>query len=238
MSQVLGRGEHQPWATKWPVSSLGAMLIAAVVGIGIFTYCNIERWTPLQQWYWVQYLNTKSFPSARGDYKLLTTVDAHGKQLMAVDADLVPGPMQGWPPFPFALTPKARQRGAVTLKVDTVHYTSAQMNQMLLERIYEGQTPDDLIRPAWVGALLVLVLGLILAIARDRVRRRNQEEGRRLKGPQMVTVREFNEWSGTDGISFLTTESRQLLSIPRSLESSHLMIMGDTGAGKSVLQRR
>jgi type IV secretory pathway VirB4 component len=54
----------------------------------------------------------------------------------------------------------------------------------------------------------------------------------------MVTVREFNEWSGTDGISFLTTESRQLLSIPRSLESSHIMIMGDTGAGKSVLQRR
>jgi hypothetical protein len=30
MNQVLGRGEHQPWATKWPVSTLGAMLIAAV----------------------------------------------------------------------------------------------------------------------------------------------------------------------------------------------------------------
>jgi hypothetical protein len=103
------------------------------------------------------------------------------------------------------------------------------MNQMLLERIYEGQTPDDLIRPAWVGALLVLVLGLILAIAQNRARRRNQEEGRRLKGPQMVTVREFNEWSGTDGISFLTTESRQLLSIPRSLESSHIMIMVSLG---------
>jgi hypothetical protein len=61
-SQVLDRGEHQPWATKWPVSSLGAMPIAAVVGIGIFTYCNIEMWTPLQQWYWVQYLNSKTFP--------------------------------------------------------------------------------------------------------------------------------------------------------------------------------
>jgi len=31
------------------VSSLGAMLVAAVVGIGIFTYCDIEMWTPLQQ---------------------------------------------------------------------------------------------------------------------------------------------------------------------------------------------
>jgi|ERR1700683_1806086 hypothetical protein len=49
MSQVLGRGADQPWAAKWPVSSLGAMLIAAVVGIGIFTYCNTEMGTPLQQ---------------------------------------------------------------------------------------------------------------------------------------------------------------------------------------------
>jgi hypothetical protein len=96
---------------------------------------NVQIWTPLQQWYWVQYLNTKSFPTARGDYKLLTTVDAHGKQLTAVDADVVPGPMQGWPPFPFALTPKARQRGAITLKVDTVHITSAQMNDAFGERI-------------------------------------------------------------------------------------------------------
>ena len=54
----------------------------------------------------------------------------------------------------------------------------------------------------------------------------------------MVTVKEFNRRSGGDGISFLTTEGRESLSIPRSLESSHMMMMGDTGAGKSVLQRR
>jgi type IV secretory pathway TraG/TraD family ATPase VirD4 len=54
----------------------------------------------------------------------------------------------------------------------------------------------------------------------------------------MVTVQEFNRRSGGDGIGFLTTEGRESLSIPRSLESSHMMMMGDTGAGKSVLQRR
>jgi len=196
MSQVFGRGESRPWATKWPVSSLGAFLLAVVAGIGIFTYRNVEKWTPLQQWYWTEYLTTKSFPKARGDYQLLAKVDAHGKQLMAVDADVVPGPMQGWPPFPFALTAKARQAGAVALKVDTVHYGSAQMHQMLSEWIYEGQSPDDLIRPAWFGALGIFVLGLVLAIPRDRARVRMLEHGRRLKGPQMVTVKEFNQWSG------------------------------------------
>jgi hypothetical protein len=146
--------------------------------------------------------------------------------------------LQGWPPFPFALTPKARQAGAVALKVDTVHYPSAQMNQMLSQWIYEGQTPDDLIRPAWFGALGVFVLGLVMAIPRDRARARMMAQGRRLKGPQMVTVKEFNQWSGANGISFATTKRKRTLSIPRSLESSHVMLMGDTGAGKSILQRR
>jgi len=108
---------------------------------------------------------------------------------------------------------------------------------MLAEWIYEGQTPDDLIRPAWVGALGIFVLGLVMAIPRDRARVRMLEHGRRLKGPQMVTVKEFNQWSAANGIGFATTKRKQTLSIPRSLESSHVMMMGDTGAGKSILQR-
>jgi type IV secretory pathway TraG/TraD family ATPase VirD4 len=215
-----------------------ALVLAFVTGIGIFTYRNVEVWTPLQQWYWIQYLNTKNFPSPRGDYQVLSKLDRQGEHSIATDADVMTAPLQGWPPFPFALTAKARQAGAVALKVETVHYTSAQMNQMLAEWIYADQSPDDLIRPAWVGALGAFALALVLAMLRNRTRRRIEEPGRRLKGPEMVTVKEFNLWSGADGISFLTTEGRESLSIPRSLESSHMMMMGDTGAGKSVLQRR
>jgi hypothetical protein len=213
-----------------------AFLLAFVVGIGIFTYQNVEVWTPLQQWYWVQYSSTKNFPSPSGTYQVLSKLDRQGQHSMATDADVMPAPLQVWPSF--ALTAKARQAGAVALKVDTVHYTSAQMNRMLAELIYAGQTPGDLIWPAWAGALGIFVLGLVLPIPRKRRRRQIEEEGCRLKGPEMVTVKEFNRSSGADGINFLTAESRQSLSIPRSLESSHIMIMGDTGAGKSVLQRR
>jgi Type IV secretion-system coupling protein DNA-binding domain len=220
------------------MSTLVALLLALVAGIGIFTYRDVEVWTPLQQWYWTQYLSTKNFPVPSGNYQVLSKLDRQGQHSMAADADVMPAPLQGWPPFPFALTAKARQAGAVALKVDTVHYTSAQMNRMLAEWIYAGQSPDDLIRPAWVGALGIFVLGLVLAIPRNRARRQIEEQGRRLKGPEMVTVKEFNHWSGADGISFLTTKGKESLSIPRSLESSHIMMMGDTGAGKSVLQRR
>jgi len=220
------------------VSTVWALLLAGVVGIGIFTYLNVEVWTPLQRWYWIQYLNTKNFPSPRGDYQVLSKLDQQGQRRMAIDADVMPSPPHGRQFIPFDLTQQARQAGAIQLVVDNVHYSSVQMNQILAGKIFGGQSTDDLLRPAWVGALGVFVVGLVLTIPRNRARRNIQEQGRRLKGPEMVTVKEFNRWSGADGVSFLTTKSRESLSIPRALESSHMMMMGDTGAGKSVLQRR
>ena len=218
------------------LSTVVALVLAFVAGIGIFTYENVEVWTPLQQWYWVQYSMTKNFPNPSGSYQVLSKLDRQGQHSMATDTDVTPAPSEVWPSF--ALTAKARRAGAVALKVDTVRYTSAQMNRILAESIYAGHSPGDLIWPAWAGALGVFVLGLVLPIPRNRRRRQIEEEGCRLKGPEMVTVKEFNRRSGADGISFLTTQGRESLSIPRSLESSHVMMMGDTGAGKSVLQRR
>jgi hypothetical protein len=212
------------------------VLIAGVLGFGIFVY-EYWAWTPLQRWYWYEYLATQTFPSARGNYWLISKSDRNGHHSLAGDPDLVPD-LSGQHGIPFELSQQARQRGAVQLFLDSVPYSNAQMKQILAGQIFAGQSPDDLIRPAWVGALGFLVLGLVFAIPRDRARRGKKDKERRLKGPEMVTVGEFNRQSGADGISFLTTESKQSLSIPRSLESSHMMMMGDTGAGKSVLQRR
>ena len=79
---------------------------------------------------------------------------------------------------------------------------------------YDNQSPDDLIRPAWIGALGIFVLGLVLAIPLDRRGCTCWNMGRRLKGPQMVTVKEFNPWSGGNGIGFVTNTRKQMLSIP------------------------
>jgi hypothetical protein len=228
MSQQLGRGESRPWPAKRPVSSLVALGIVVAIGIEIFTFRNVQMWTPLQGRNWTEYLTSKTSSMTRGDCRLLEQVDAHRKQLMALAAAAVPGPLQGWPPVPVA----------PALKVDTMYTTSAEMNQTLAESIYKGPSPDDLVPFAWVGWLGIFVLGLVLGIRRNRARARMLAHGRRLKGPQMVTVQEFNQWSGGSGIGFVTTQGKQTLAIPRSLESSHIMIMGDTGAGKSVLQRR
>jgi len=226
---------YKPWGRKLPIWSAGVVLIAGVLGFAIWVY-RYWTWTPLQRWYWYEYVATQQFPTARGNYQLISKSDQSGRHSLAGDTDLVPDP-SGQHGIPFELSQQARQRGSVQLFLDTVSHSNAEMKQILAAQIFAGQSPDDMIRPAWAGALGFLVIGLVFSIPRDRARRHKDDE-RRLKGPEMVTIKEFQRRSGADGISFLTTEGRQTLSIPRSLESSHMMIMGDTGTGKSVLQRR
>ena len=101
---------------------------------------------------------------------------------MATDADVMPAPLEVWPSF--ALTAKARQAGAVALKVDTVHYTNAQMNRMLAELIYAGQSPGDLIWPAWAGALGIFVLGLVLANPKEPAATADRGRGMQTQRPR------------------------------------------------------
>lgn len=226
------------WIAKFPLSTLAVFVFAILVGFGIFEYQQ-GFWTPLQRWYWDQYGFAHAYPTERGNYSLLMKFDRNGHRSVATDADVVPIYQFSYLRS-FQLSETARQRGAVRLVVDNVHYSSHQMEQLLQEQIYGGQSGNDLIRSAWNGALVFLVVGLVFSIPRGRARARarREEDETRLKGPELVSVKEFNRWSGADGISFLTTKKKQSLSIPRSLESSHIIIMGDTGAGKSVLQRQ
>jgi ABC-type transport system involved in cytochrome bd biosynthesis fused ATPase/permease subunit len=59
--------------------------------------------------------------------------------------------------------------------------------------------------------------------------------GRLLKGPVMLTPKEFNQTVNGDGIGFKTTEAKQMMRIPLQAEAQHIELMGDTGAGKTTL---
>jgi len=111
------------------------------------------------------------------------------------------------------------------------------MHQVLADSIYGGRSVVRLTWPAAVCAVFTFFVGVVFAI-RQRKATRAFEAGLRLKGPQLITVQEFNRWSRASGVGFLTTKKDEMLRIPRSFESNHMMIMGDSGAGKSVLQRQ
>jgi type IV secretory pathway TraG/TraD family ATPase VirD4 len=93
----------------------------------------------------------------------------------------------------------------------------------------------------------VLLVCLAIAIPKDKVRDRERREGRRLKGPELVTPQVFNRRNHSDGARFElaagTLKQRLLrqvpyLQLPRTIEPNHVLIMGDTGTGKSTLIRR
>jgi hypothetical protein len=88
---------------------------------------------------------------------------------------------------------------------------------------------------------------LLVAIPKDSVRARQRQQGRRLRGPELVTARQFNRRNRSDGISFELTErtlTQKLfgqvprLRLPLAIERNHMLIMGDTGTGKTTLTRR
>ncbi len=61
-----------------------------------------------------------------------------------------------------------------------------------------------------------------------------------------MTARAFNRRNRSDGIGFLLQQSfaqkilhrKTWLRLPREIESSHILIMGDSGKGKSALIRQ
>src|SRR2546425_684771 len=146
-----------------------------------------------------------------------------------------------------ALTPEAVAIGDVRLVIHKVLWDSARLHDFLGQWIYRDETFLDFIKPGLLGGMVVFLVALALAIPKDSQRARERKEGRRLKGPELVTAQEFNRRNRSDGIGFELTERTliqkafgkvQRLVLPRAVESSHILIMGDTGMGKSTLIRQ
>ena len=97
-----------------------------------------------------------------------------------------------------------------------------------------------------------MIFGLVLAWPADRKARRILEDGRRVRGAEMVTRDEFNQRRKYNlGIGFKTLEKPSLreklwikypygpmIVIPEWDEPKHFLLMGDTGSGKSALMRQ
>ena len=85
----------------------------------------------------------------------------------------------------------------------------------------------------WKVGAGVLVVGLALALPRDRQRRRMRKYGRRTKGPELATAAQFNRANPSNGIGFLTKERRTLIEF--LLQREGKMVRGAAGAGELAL---
>ena len=247
MSQEWGRNQCAgEWPNPKPAWTMAALLLAVVSVAAICAYRYAHVLTPLQRFYLTTYARSglrTEIGFKTGRYALLNVVDKKGSRL-ALDEEVMPVKADTGDST-FALTEATVKLGDRWLAWQQGLYDNARLHVFLGHWIYRDQSFFDFLRPALFGGLGVFIVGLLFAMPRDMARSRARKEGRRLKGPELVTVRRFNRRNHSDGIGFPQTQTfrqRMLgkvptLRLPRAIEPSHILIMGDTGTGKSTLIR-
>ncbi len=239
MSRVWGREETYRWPSDKPVWTITVLVVAVVTVLAAAVH-EYAKWPYFQQAYLGMYIGSevrlwsKTAPA-------LVAYRIEGKQKrLAVDRDLSD------PAVGVGKTAQAKAK----LEWERGTYTNAELRQWLERAIYGGQSPWLLVWAAtWKVGAGVLVVGLGFALPRDRQRRRVLKYGRRTKGPVLATAAQFNGNQQSNGIGFITKERRtyaefllqregKMVRVPRERESSHFMMIGDTGAGKSSLIRQ
>lgn len=150
------------------------------------------------------------------------------------------------PQLPVSLSLKAIAEGwrGVTYSAPE-KVPAAALAKGLRDYVYDGVSVWWLFGRPMLNSLAVLMLLYVFWLQRKQGfgRRRRQEErhGRRTKGPELASALRWRN-AKTDGIRFRLRFENALLRwlpfgpsyrIPKRLEASHILMMGDTGSGKS-----
>jgi len=240
------------WPTDKPAGVILAVL-ASVVSTGTIMYYQYERdWPYVERLYLETYVATGLARIARpaGYYTLPLVIDRKGGLRLARVGEVVPAVLPKGPPG-VALTEKAVKQGAMRLEWQEHKFDNDRLYRVIGHWVFQDQTWWDLARPACLGGLGVLLLGLSVGMPRDMRASKVRRQGRLVRGPLVVTRDQFNRQrkkrGRTDGIGFITTEPQSLrerlfmtyrygpvVQIPREDETRHHLFMGTTASGKTT----
>jgi type IV secretory pathway TraG/TraD family ATPase VirD4 len=235
-----GRKETIIFPPHSPIYSYGAVFLAFVF-TGLFLYLRFSYGqTPLQQFYTPIYVRSavggafnKTHP-----YQLLYTAGVSAGAEIASESDVQAGTTlasQG-KQIPLALSSDAQRRGLDVLYRGTEQkYIDGRLHTYLRNAVYAGDQLRDIYEWPLSFGLVSLLVQLPFSIRKDIRRRKELKYGRRLKGPVLLTPKEFNKTVAGDGVGFATTEAKHMMRIPLQAEAQHIELMGDTGAGKTTL---
>lgn len=176
-------------------------------------------------------------------YAEKTAPGRKAEPLLPEDAVKGPDPKQ-----PLALSSKALSEGWRGVEIQPSGKVRAkELQAYLRDTIYDGDSAWLIfLRPVLYLTALVLSLHLLWFFFSHKLRvsrKHEQRHGRRTKGPQLLAVL---RGSSDGGIRFQMEREGTLgrllpahsFHIPRRLEASHVLLMGDTGSGKSSAIRQ
>jgi hypothetical protein len=213
----------------------------AVVVMFVGVCVRIRLATPLQRYYLPVYERTSAIgafsPTHRSNYRMLFLSGRGIAPRPALNDDVMLGRTQepGDTSIPFALSEEAQQHGASLLfRGPQRSYMDARLSAYLRAVVYGVSLSGFICPPVLCGTLAFMLL-LPFAAMKDVQRQKQLKYGRRLKGPELLTPRQFNKTVKGDGIGFRTDEMKEMIRIPARAEAQHMQIIGDTGAGKSAL---
>jgi hypothetical protein len=237
-----GRKETMIWPPHSPIYTYGAVFLACVF-TGLFLYCRFSFGnSSLQRFYTPIYIRSSiagAIGAGRQDNYRMLMVGARGiPPRLATNADVADGktPEPGGKPIPLALSKSALQSGDVLLYLGPQQsYIDARLSAYLKTAVYSGDTLFDLYELPLLFGLASLVIQLPVSIAKDVRRRKQLRYGRRLRGPEMLTPKEFNLRVEGDGIGIKTDKMKAMIRIPKRAEAQHMQIIADTGGGKTVI---
>jgi type IV secretory pathway TraG/TraD family ATPase VirD4 len=237
-----GRKETVIWPPHSPIYTYGAVFMTVVL-TGLFLYCWFSFGnSPLQRFYMPTYIRSSVAgaigTSRRDNYRMLILAARGIPPRLATNADVTDGRTSepGGKPIPLALSQPALRRGYVLLYLGPEQsYIDAPLSAYLRSAVYGGDSLFDLYKLPLLFGLASLLILLPFSTAKDVRRRKELRYGRRLKGPEMMTPREFNSRVGGDGIGIKTDGMKAMLRIPGRAEAQHMQIIGDTGAGKTLI---
>lgn len=233
--------------------TLGLFLgLLATVGAG---YYESQQFTPLQSYRFRTYLMA-SLKNGLGikesSYNLMmVTLPSDKKNIYwPNEINVEPGATPTrYGIVPFQLTEQARRYGAKLEVISSDRWNNAAIVERLRTTVYNGEPLAQILLFPIKWGLAVFIGVFLLSIPGDMRRARERREGVRLEGPELVTVAAFNRRLRASGMGIVNTVRRTLgewvlrrdarmLHVPHKAESSHFLLMGDSGTGKSVIMRQ
>jgi hypothetical protein len=214
-----GRKETIIWPPHSPIYTFGAVFLALIL-TGLFVYLRFAfALSPLEQFYLPLYIKTSIAPTFRssGKYQMLLMSDRKSRAWYARQVDVAVGSTSqtNTKPIPLVLSDSARPHGMIYLYRGAPNaYQNSALGSYLKQQVYSGASIVDLFQWPLIFGAIALLGQLPLSIPKDIHRRKQMKYGRRLKGPILVTPRQFNKAFEGTGIDLKVDRCRKTCGPP------------------------
>ena len=237
-----GRKESVFWPPQVPIYSIGTLLLAVPILMTLLFGMYLNK-PFLARNYTGDYIKSSAggFLKMHNSYRLIYLVGGKRLPRVAQPGDFVEGKttLPNGKTVSVELSPKARAEGYSAFdRGPERKIASEALSGWFRAAIFGGNDLLSAYAAALIEAAIVTLFLFCFAVSWDYKRARRMKYGRLLRGPIMLTPKEFNATLKGQGIGIRTEEKGTILRIPQTEEAKHIQIMGDTGAGKSTLLKQ